>query len=272
MAMKRRVEVRRRLAGCLTAVVLIPLLYYGTQAMLRTPPLTSLQRIAHRGGLAYAPENTLAAFQNTIDQGVDWLEFDVQMTKDGALIVIHDEDVARTTNGTGAVADMTLEQIRALDAGQGQKIPLFEEVVALAKKNGMKILPETKSAHLYPGVEQKLLQVLADQDYLDHTVIQSFEPASLEKLHQLDPRAQLCALYGLWQFNISAPAGDAQYICPMAEMALLDPLMVRQAHQQGRRVFVYFGVLENPFGRSAMRFFGVDGMIVNDPLPLIALR
>ena len=268
MAMKRRVGVRRRLAGCLTAVVLIPLLYYGTQAMLRTPPLTSLQRIAHRGGLAHAAENTLAAFQNSIDQGVDWLEFDVQMTKDGALIVIHDEDVARTTNGTGAVADMTLEQIRALDAGQGQKVPTFEEVIKLAKSRGVKVLPETKSAHLYPGIEEKMLQELDREDYLDRTVIQSFEAGSLEKLHRLNPKAQLCALYGLWRFDVRSPAGDAHYVCPMAEMVLLNPAMVRQAHHEGRQVFVYFGVMENPFGRSVMRFFGVDGLIVNDPVAI----
>ncbi len=86
--------------------------------------------------------------------GVDWLEFDVQMTKDGALVVIHDETVDRTTNGTGAVRDLTLEEIRSLDAGQGEKVPTFEEVVQLAKTNGVKILPETKSPEFYPGIEE----------------------------------------------------------------------------------------------------------------------
>lgn len=270
MSLNRKVSFRRRLAGCLAAIILVPLLYYAAQALLRTASLTSLQRIAHRGGLAYAPENTLAAFQNGIDQGVDWLEFDVQMTKDGALVVIHDETVDRTTNGTGAVRDLTLEQIRSLDAGQGQKVPTFREVIDLARRHGVRILPETKSAHLYPGVEEKMLQELDEAGYLDHTVIQSFEAPSLETLHRLQPAAQLCALYGLWRFDLGSPPGDAQYVCPMAEMVLLNPAMVRQAHGEGRQVFVYFGVLENAFGRSAMRFFGVDGLIVNDPMALDA--
>ncbi len=264
-----RISLRRRVGGCVLILLLIPFVYYLVQVMLRTPSLTPMQAIAHRGGLAYKPENTLSAFQNAIDQGVDWLEFDVQMTKDGALVVIHDETVDRTTNGTGAVRDLTLEQIRSLDAGGGQKVPTFDEVLQLAKTAGVNILPETKSAHLYPGMEVKLMQALEQADYLDHTIIQSFEAPSLELLRRLNPDARLCALSGLWRLSLTSPPGDAGYLCPMAEMVLLNPAMVRQAHQEGRQVFVYFGFLENGFGRATMRFFGVDGMIVNDPLPLL---
>lgn len=261
--------LRRHGMGCLAAIVLIPLVYYSVHALLRTQPLTPLQIIGHRGGVKNAPENTLAAFRESIAQGIDWLEFDVQMTKDGSLVVIHDETVDRTTNGTGAVRDLTLEQIRELDAGQGEKVPTFEEVIDLAKSNGKKIMPEAKSAHLYPGVEGKILQTLEQADYLDQTIIQSFEANSLEELHRLNPRAKLCALYGLWTFNVSKPSGDAQYVCPMAEMVLLNPGMIRQAHLEGRQVFIWFGVLENPFVLSLMRFFGADGVIVDDAMALL---
>jgi glycerophosphoryl diester phosphodiesterase len=266
MSAARKISFRKPVASCLAVLLVVPLIYYGVQILLRTPPLTSLQVIAHRGGASYAPENTLAAFRNSIDHGVDWLEFDVQMTQDGALVVIHDETVDRTTDGTGPVRELTLEQIRTLDAGNGEKVPTFEEVLGLAKTHTVKILPETKSAHLYPGIEGKLLQALEQAGYLDQTVIQSFEPDSLEKLHRLNPQAKLCALYGLWQFSLSSPPAEAQVVCPMAEMLLLDPCMIRQAHQQGRQVFIWFGVLENPLGVNAMRFFGADGVIVNDPI------
>jgi glycerophosphoryl diester phosphodiesterase len=196
------------------------------------------------------------------------LEFDVQMTKDGVLVFIHDETVDRTTNGTGAVRDLTLEQIRALDAGQGEQVPTFEEVVDLAKANGAKIMPETKSAHRYPGVEEKLLQTLEKANYLDQTIIQSFEADSLDKLHRLNPQAKLCALYGLWKFNVSAPAGDAQYVCPMGEMMLLNPWMIRQAHKEGRQVFIWYGAIESPFTLSVAGFFGADGLFANDPMLL----
>lgn len=266
MTTTKETSPRRRTWGCVAIIVLIPLLYYGVQALLRTPSLTPLQIMAHRGGPKYAPENTLGAFRNAIDQGADGLEFDVQMTKDGALVVIHDETVDRTTDGSGAVRDLTLEQIRALDAGQGEKVPTFEEVVELAKASRVKILPETKSAHLYPGVEEKMLQALEQADYLDQSVIQSFEPDSLEKLHTHNPRANLLALYGLWQFSVGSPPGDAKFVCPMAEMVLLNPSMIRQAHKEGRTAFIWFGPLENPFVSGILRFFGADGLIVNDPL------
>jgi glycerophosphoryl diester phosphodiesterase len=268
MSTTRKISLRKGVGSCLTILVVVPLIYYCGQILLRTPPLTSLQVIAHRGGASYEPENTLVAFQNSINQGVDWLEFDVQMTKDGVLVVIHDETVDRTTDGTGSVHEMTLEQIRSLDAGKGEKVPTLEEVLDLAKAHGVKILPETKSAHLYPGIEEKLLQALEGDDYLDQAVIQSFEPNSLDKLHKLNPQAKLCALYGLWQLSVSSSSGEAQYVCPMAEMVLLNPGIIRQAHMQGRQVFVWFGALENPIGLNLMRFFGADGMIVNDPVAL----
>ena len=191
------------------------------------------------------------------------------MTIDDELVVIHDESVDRTTNGMGEVRDLTSDQIRALDAGNGEQVPTFEEVVRLAKMNRVKILPETKSAHLYPGIESKLLQVLEKLDYIDQTVVQSFEPASLDTLHRLHPDLKFCALYGLWQFDIRNPPANSQFICPMAEMVLLFPSMIRQAHMEGRQVFVWFGVLENPLMFRAMRFFGADGLISDDPLLLM---
>lgn len=264
----RKISFRKGIGCFLTIFFILPLIYYLGQSLLRTPPSTSLQVIAHRGGAAYEPENTLLAFQNSINQGIDWLEFDVQMTQDGTLVVIHDETVDRTTDGTGLVGEMTLEQIRSLDAGNGAKVPTFEEVLALAKAHQVKIFPETKSAHLYPGIEEKLLQALEEADYLDQTVIQSFELDSLDKLHRLAPQAKLCALYGLWQFNVRSPSSEAQFVCPMAEMILLNPGIIRQAHKEGRQVFVWFGVLENPFVSNAMLFFGADGMIVDDPIAI----
>lgn len=225
-----------------------------------------VQVIAHRGGRSYAPENTLAAFRQAIQMRVDGLEFDVQMTKDGTLVVMHDDTVDRTTNGTGRVADLTLDAIRRLDAGQGEKVPTLQEVLDLAKSNGANIFPEIKSARLYPGIEAKLLAALEGADYLDHTIIQSFDAGSLNTLHQLNPQARLCALSGLWQFAVKGPAGDAKYVGPMAEMAVLDPCLIRQAHDDGRQVIVWFAALQNPLLIRFVEFFGVDGIIVDDPV------
>jgi glycerophosphoryl diester phosphodiesterase len=256
---------------CLLAagiILSIPLAYYGGHVSLRTPPAGPVQVIAHRGGPVHAPENTLAAFRTAIDQGAAWLEFDVQMTRDGALVVIHDETVDRTTDGTGALRDLTLAQVRALDAGGGERVPTLEEVVALARAHGVGILPETKAAHLYPGIEEKLLQALRGADYLDHAVIQSFQAASLERLRSLAPDARLCALHGRWRFDVRQPPGDAQYVCPMAEMVLPPPGMIRRAHREGRQVFVWFGGSESRFMFEAMRLLGADGLMSDDPAAL----
>lgn len=270
MATPTRKSARRRGLVALGIVLCVPLAYYGGHVLLRSPPGGPVQVIAHRGGPRHAPENTLAAFRTAIDQGASWLEFDVQMTRDGELVVIHDETVDRTTDGTGAVGDLTLAQIRTLDAGGGERVPTFAEVVDLARTHGVGILPETKAAHLYPGVEEKLLEVLVAADYLDHTVVQSFEAASLERLRSLAPDARSCALYGLWRFDVRRPPGDAQFVCPMAEMVLLAPGMIRRAHREGRQAFVWFGMFENRFMFEAMRFFGADGIMSDDPAALAA--
>jgi glycerophosphoryl diester phosphodiesterase len=268
MSATRRAVFRQRAIVCLAIVIAVTLLYYGVQILLRTTPLIPLQHIAHRGGAQYAPENTLAAFRNGIAGGADCLELDVQMTRDGALVVIHDYTVDRTTDGTGAVRDLTLKQIRAFNAGQGEKIPTFEEVVTLAKTRGVKMLAEAKYPHLYPGIEEKILRTLEQANYLDKTILESFERESVSKFHSLNPKAKLCALYGFLPFTSGAPPGDAQYVCPMAEMVLLNPWMIRQAHLEGRQVFVWFGAIENSFMFNVMRFFGADGLIVNDPMAL----
>jgi glycerophosphoryl diester phosphodiesterase len=250
-------------------VVLVPILYYAVSAAMRTAPMSEVLVIAHRGGLRHAPENTQAAFRNGIAQGADGIEFDVQRTKDGALVVIHDETVDRTTEGSGAVGEMTLDEIRALDAGDGEVVPTFKEVIELGKAGGVMLLPEAKSPGLYPGMEAKMLEQLKAAEYLDRSIVQSFDADSLEALRAQDADVQLCALYGLWGFDVSAPAGDAQNVCPMAEMALLYPAMISQAHNEGRQVYVWFLALESRVTIDVLRFFGADGFMVDDPAAAI---
>jgi glycerophosphoryl diester phosphodiesterase len=195
--------------------------------------------IAHRGGSvgSEASEATIAAFQASIDAGADRLEFDVRSASDGVLVILHDDTVDRTTNGTGAISSLTFEQVRALDAGGGAKIPTVVEVVRLASAADIPILPEIKDGPLHPSVTGQLVDLLRAEDYLDRAVIQAFEPETLVKLRELAPEARACWLTGPWQFDITAPPADAGYVCPMGEMVLLNPDMVRQAHAAGLKVF-----------------------------------
>lgn len=260
---------KRRGVGCLIVLLAIPLIYYGLYFTLRGPLSPTAQLIAHRGGRVSCPENTLAAFRHAIDAGADWIEFDVQRTRDGVLVVIHDETVDRTTNGTGKVGELTLEQIQALDAGNGEQVPTFEQVIVLAKESGVGIMPEAKSPGLYPGLGEQMIAAIETGDYVDHTLLQSFDPGTLANVRQANAEQAECPLYGLWQFDLSKPEpSDAEFLCPMAEMALLNPWMIRQAHQDGRQVYVWFGIIESPLMLRTMLAMGADGLMVDDPVAL----
>jgi len=248
------------------------LLYYGAYFLLRGETPANPQVIAHRGGTVGTPENTLAAFENAIALGVDWLEMDVQRTRDGVLVVIHDTTVDRTTDGMGRVGELTLAQLRALDAGGGERIPTFAEVIALAKTAGVKILPEAKSPQLYPGLGAEMAAMLTEAGYVQNSAVQSFRAAALADVHAANPDLQLCRLYGRKTFSLRDPQpAAAKILCPPALPVLVNPWMVRQAHADGRRIFVWLGDLENPVTLRLLSAIGVDGLIVNDPAQLLEI-
>jgi glycerophosphoryl diester phosphodiesterase len=244
-------------------------LHYGAY-LLFMPPRTGVREIlAHRGDSAHAPENTLSAFRRAVRAGADWIELDVQRTSDGALIAFHDVDAARVTNGAGRVADLTLAQLQALRVGDGERVPTFSEVVAFAKESRVRLLPEAKNPSLYPGIVEQIVKIVRDAKYVDRTVIQSFDHDVLDAAMRVEPNIQVCPLTGLWQFSLSSvgPA-EADYVCPMAEMILLNPWMIAQAHGRRLRVFAWFGVVEHPLTMRALLALGVDGLIVDDPAAL----
>src|ERR1700736_1047920 len=105
-------------------------------------PAYPVVRVAHRGASGLYPENTLLAFERAIMLGVDALELDVHLTRDGELAVIHDERLERTTNGSGYVRDHLAAQLRQLDAGLGQPVPLLREVLAVAEAAGIRLCVE----------------------------------------------------------------------------------------------------------------------------------
>lgn len=263
----------RRSPGCLAmlgyvllAVVLVVLIYYGLYLLLKGPQQAQPQIIAHRGDSAHFPEDTLAAFQGAIQAGAGWLEMDVQRTKDGRLVVIHDETVDRTTDGSGRVADLTFDQIRSFNIGDGERVPTFEEAIRLAKESGIGLFPEAKNATLYPGIEDEMVQTLRQEGYLKQTILQSFVRDQLAGVSGDNPDLIICPLYGLWDLSLSdIQPENAKTVCPMAEMVLLNPWMVRRAHQDGRLVYPWFVAIESPLTMRLLLALGVDGLIVDDP-------
>ena len=229
-----------------------------------------VQVLAHRGASAYAPENTLAAFRKATEQRADWLELDVQQTRDGRLVVFHDLRVERTTNGSGALRDLTLEEVRKLDAGSwfgedfaGEIVPTFEEVVAFAREAGVRIFPEVKDARFYPGIEERLVATLRAYEYEDSTIVQSFDPASLEKVRQLSPRLRLAALYTTANPLKEDPPARAEVVGPPWELVASDETLVRDAHAAGRHVVVW--TVDGAGLVRRMMDARVDGIITSRP-------
>jgi glycerophosphoryl diester phosphodiesterase len=147
-------------------------------------------RVAHRGASGLAPENTLLAFERAIELGVDALELDVQLTRDGELVVIHDARLERTTSGAGWVRDHTAAQLRALDAGLEQHVPLLSEVLALAETGGVRLCVEAKGQDEDEclAITEAAVAVLRAADWTDRAILTSFVPAALARGRALEPR------------------------------------------------------------------------------------
>jgi glycerophosphoryl diester phosphodiesterase len=262
---------RRERLGLLLGALLVlgagvPLIF----SVLPEAARTRVQILAHRGASAYAPENTLAAFRLAVDQRADWLELDVQQTSDGKLVVFHDLRVERTTNGGGAIRDLTLEQVRQLDAGSwfdskfaNERVPTFEEVVALARETGTRIFPEVKDPRLYPGIEERVAAVIAANGYEDRTIVQSFDSASLERLRRINPNLRLAALYTVASPLRGDPPAGAEVLGPPWELVAADRSLVRDAHAAGRQVVVW--TVDNRNGMRQMLDARVDGIITARP-------
>lgn len=166
------------------------------------PPLV----IAHRGASGSAPENTLAAFRRAAELGADMIELDVQLTRDGEVVVIHDATLERTTNGSGPVRERTLAELRRLDAGgwfatgfRGERVPTLREVLAA--------VPLAVNVELKPcgddGLEARALSVVESAGALGRVVFSSFEDSALERLRVCSATATLAVL---WEY---APIPEA---------------------------------------------------------------
>lgn len=157
----------------------------------------------HRGASAYAPENTLESFKLAMDMGADGFELDVHMSKDGQLVVIHDESVDRTTDGTGLVKDLTLAQLKALDASNGMenyrgaKIPALAEVYDLIGDTHHIVNVEIKTDEcFYPEIEEKCLALAREKGVEERIIYSSFNHHTLIRMRKLQPDVKLGMLFG----------------------------------------------------------------------------
>jgi glycerophosphoryl diester phosphodiesterase len=224
--------------------------------------------IAHRGSSGTHPENTLTAFLAAADEGAQMCELDVQATRDGAVVVMHDETVDRTTAGHGAVAQLTLAEIQRLDAGakfdakfSGERIPTLDEVMtAVRSKLGLNI--EIKEG----AVERQVCELMRAHDALTTSMVSSFEWQALEAVRAIDPAIRVALLA---EKNPAALLEAAVAMCAYAvnpRYDMVDAAFCREAHARGLQVLVW--TVDVPAAMRTLIDAGVDGIMTNYPARL----
>ena len=183
---------------------------------------------SHRGAGSLEPENTLRAMHRAIALGVDQIETDVQLTRDGHLVIMHDPTVDRTTNGNGNIADLTLAEIRQLDAGLGEWVPTLEEVLVVTL--GKVVLQIELKA---PGTARPVVRAVEAATAVEHVILTSFKHQWLVEARTQNPRLRTGALWG------RLPADVVQQTQQLGLHALhiwhefIDQQFVKDAHEQG---------------------------------------
>ncbi|HEY8418452.1 MAG TPA: glycerophosphodiester phosphodiesterase [Limnochordales bacterium] len=228
--------------------------------------------IGHRGAAAVAPENTMASFALALQAGADGLELDFQLTKDGQLVVIHDQTLKRTTGADGMVKDRTLAELKQLDAGSwfaprfaGERIPTLEEVLDLARGRAFVNAEIKNLPYRYPGIEERLLVAVRRTGFpLDQLIVSSFDHESLLRVQALEPRVAIAALFGHYPVAL----GDLPGTVLHPHWGVADGAFMAKARAAGRTVNVW--TANDPDAWEHLVRVGVDGIITDDPARLRA--
>ncbi|MBI5031134.1 MAG: hypothetical protein HZB51_11445 [Chloroflexi bacterium] len=235
--------------------------------------------VAHRGGAALAPENTLAAFENAIQLGVDMVECDVHLSKDGELIVMHDPNVSTTTNGVGQISNLPLADLKKLNAAAKfaggyapQTIPTLGELLDLVKGK-VDIQIEIKNAAgggRYAGIEKQVVDAVNSRGMTNNVIIISFDFGVLKDVQAIDPRIKTGALVRADWFQTRSPEKSiadaveqtgAAYFMPTA--GPVTQAIVNAAHARGIKMGVWTVDAESDMKRYSG--YGIDALTTNRP-------
>ncbi|MFE7856361.1 glycerophosphodiester phosphodiesterase [Streptomyces sp. NPDC057403] len=244
--------------------------------------------IAHRGASAYAPENTLASIDKAARMGFSWVENDVQRTKDGELVVIHDDSLRRTTDvqkvfprrAPWKVKDFTSAEIARLDAGSwfapryaGTRVPTLEQYMRRVERNHEKLLLEIKNPQLYSGIERQILKLLGNDGWLDHRhlrgrlIVQSFSADSLKIVHDLKPAVRTAYLGTPTAAHLPQYAAFTDGINP--SLGSVSAGYVSTVHAftgpHGTPLSVFAWTVDDADAARRAARYGVDGVITNKP-------
>jgi glycerophosphoryl diester phosphodiesterase len=191
----------------------------------------------------------MRSFRSAIAAGCDLIECDVHLSSDGRLVVIHDHTLERTTNGSGLVKDHTAAELRKLDAGEGEKIPLLQEVVELP--------------HLYPGLEEKLLNMLRQLGAVSECAVVSFKHSAIHELRKLEPKLQLGILEGARPMHPAKLLREAGADVYSPHWGATDPEVVKEVHDAGGAVGVW--PVDDDMAVAWCKYCKPDSIFTNRP-------
>jgi glycerophosphoryl diester phosphodiesterase len=220
--------------------------------------------IGHRGSPADEPENTLRSFRRALAVGVAAVELDVQLTKDGRLIVIHDETLDRTTNGRGPVRDFTLAELKKLDAGRGEPLPSLEEVFDLVQRQAH-LMVELKQ----PEAAGALLDFFQARQAFDFATIISFWHPAVKALKEAEPRLDAGVLMVGCPADPVGLARAARAGTLALNFRYVNRELVDAAHQQGIKVMVWN--IDDPETLQPYLAMNLDAICTNRPGEIIHL-
>ncbi|HEY42374.1 MAG TPA: hypothetical protein G4O11_00110 [Anaerolineae bacterium] len=221
--------------------------------------------MAHRGNRVACPENTLAAFQRALDDGADILETDLRLSSEGVFVCIHDAKVDRTTNGSGAVSEMTLREIKTLSAAYGrsefeaEQIPTLAELTAILPPDVPLALELKADQFLIADVCRRLVRELDQSGVRERTVVLSFSLARIVTMRSIAPDIPI----GWITLTRAMPLRGVQFLGPLWPLMILNPFYVGLAHLRGQMV----GPLDpTPDSRLWLyRWLGCDVVLSDDP-------
>lgn len=214
--------------------------------------------VGHRGAGRHAPENTLLSFKTAIKQGLAKTGLDVHLSKDGQVIVIHDDNVDRTTDGHGKIARLTLAEIKKLNCASGQKIPTLQEVIDLCKgKIDLHIELKAK------GTPKPVCKLFLKNGLTDRIVVISFDIKLIKEIKKINPKIVVGYLFHryskrVWSYVQTVPL---EYICPLSTIVTEE--MITRAHFLNLKVHAW-KVNEKPLGKKLIKM-GVDSLGTDYP-------
>ncbi|MBD3211880.1 MAG: hypothetical protein GF311_04655 [Candidatus Lokiarchaeota archaeon] len=222
--------------------------------------------IGHRGANKEAPENTLKSFQKAVDLGADYIEFDIHLSKDREIVIMHDENTYRTTGHQGIIKEMNLSELKALDCGEGEQIPTLQELIGLAK-NKIRLQCEIKAE----GLVGDLVKILKKEALIQSTIISSFNHGELIKVQQEEPKIKIAPLEPagtgwltdwIQKKKIIDNAAEKNYYGVHPLYKLVNKELIDYAHAKELKVNAW--TVDSKRAMEKLIDQGIDGIITND--------